>query len=103
MAGGLVYFKNNFVAWFMHFGITVGSFWHRFGTSGLHFGTTGHHCGTPGQQVAVWGGHVSNLVNFRFISGISGAPLFHHWGSLFRFLGSGMVEIRYFVGSLIPG
>ena len=97
----------------MHFGIIVASFWdhvgiflgpgHLFGTCGHHFGTAGHHCGTPGQQVAVWGGHLSNLVNFRFVSGPSGAPLFHHWWSLFPFLGSGMVEIRYFVGNLIPG
>ena len=49
------------------------------------------------------GGHVLSLVVFRFASGPSGAPRFHHWVSLLPFLGSVMMEIRYSVGNLIPG
>ena len=49
------------------------------------------------------GGHVLNVLILWVVSGPSGGPRLHHWVSLFPFLGSGMMGIRYSVGNLIPG
>ena len=49
------------------------------------------------------GGHVLNVMILWVVSGPAGGPRFHHWVSLFPFLGSGMMGIRYSVGNLIPG
>ena len=90
----------------MHVGIILVSFWDQFciilGLVGFILGALGTIVGHLGNKL-LYGGPCIEFNDFLDFSGPCGAPLFHHWESLFRFLGSGMVEIRYFVGNLIPG
>ena len=71
----------------MHFGMMLASSWNH---SGIILRNVGFVLGPLGTIV----GHLSNkllhgrpmyriLMNFRFASGPSGAPLFHHWGPYF--------------------